>query len=378
MYQRSLDLKALLSQHRSYFLFGPRSTGKSSLLQHQLTADYYFDLLDGDTFEELMRSPSLLEHQIKGEHKLVIIDEIQKLPKLLDQIHRLIEKKGHQFLLTGSSASKIKRQGANLLGGRALEAHLFPLTWKELGADFDLFKYLNFGGIPRHYLSVAPKEDLKAYCRLYLAEEIKAEALVRNYDRFVRFLETMAINNGQELIYKNISSDSGVPERTVEGYVEVLKDTLIGFELLPFLKSKKRKAIQKSKFYFFDPGVSNYFSDKLPLAKGSSDLGILFEQFILMEIRAYNSYSQKNLSLSYWGTRSFEVDLIVGKNAAIEIKYSQNVDSNHLKGLKAFREEKQVKDYYLVGRYKFEQERDGIKILPYEVFLERLWAGEIF
>ena len=360
----------------SYFLFGPRSVGKSSLIKAQLPQTLVFDLLDEDVCEELSRRPRALVEKIGPSTPLVVIDEIQKIPKLLDEVHRLMEERSIRFLLTGSSSRKLKRGGANLLGGRAREMHLYPLVFEEI-ADFDLLKYLNFGGIPSIYLSAEPLEDLKAYGRLYLAEEIKAEAAVRNYDRFVRFMETMALSNGREINYQNLSNDSGIPPRTIETHIEILKDTLIGFELLPFQKTVKRKATTKSKFYFFDCGVANYFSQRLPMGPGHTDLGVSFEQFIIQEVRAYLAYARKEKSLSYWRTRGYEVDLIVGRELAVETKFSDRFHPKFLKGLLALKEEGLIRRFLAVGRFSESGTSQEIGYLGYREFLRMLWAGQI-
>ncbi len=269
-FTRKLDLQKILKQN-NFFLFGPRSTGKSFLIKHTLSSKnmIIIDLLDDDLFEELMRRPKALSEKITSQTKLIIIDEIQKIPKLLDEVHRLIETTKVKFLLTGSSARKLKRGGTNLLAGRAWEAQLFSLCYQEID-KFNLLNFLNFGGLPRVILSKNPLEELKAYTRTYLSEEIKAEALVRNYEHFVRFLETMALNNGQELNYSTLSSDAGVPARTLEGYIEVLKDTLLAYEVSAYQKTVKRKATTKSKIFLFDIGVANYLSGRLriPLTTG--------------------------------------------------------------------------------------------------------------
>jgi predicted AAA+ superfamily ATPase len=374
-YKRSLDILSSL-RSSSCFLFGPRATGKTSLLKDQLKSSIYIDLLNADVYEELMRRPVALQEKIRESKNIVVIDEIQKLPKLLDEVHRLIEEKQIKFLLTGSSARKLRREGANMLGGRARELQLFPLTWNEID-DFDLIKYLNFGGLPIIYQSTQPKEDLKAYVRNYLAEEIKAEALVRNYERFVRFLEVMSTANGQELNYANLASDSGVPARTIESHIEVLKDTLMAYELLPFSKTSIRKAVSKSKFYFFDVGVANYLSERLPLSEGASDIGFSFEQFIINEVRAYLAYNRVDKKLSYWRSGKLEVDLIIGKELAVEIKFSKQMKSEFYIGLEALKEENIIKKYMIVGRFTSSGEKDGIKYLNYEKFLEQLWAGEL-
>lgn len=375
MYQRFLQLKPLLAQS-NYFLFGPRATGKSSLIHSQLEDALVFNLLDADVYEEFLRRPKALSEKIRDKNQYIVIDEIQKLPALLDEVHRLVEEKKIRFLLTGSSARKLKRSGANMLGGRARECHLFPLSFQEL-PDFNLLKYLRYGGLPIIWQSSEPIEDLEAYGRIYLAEEIKSEAAVRNFERFVRFMETMALSNGQEINFQNLASDSGVPARTVEGHIEVLKDTLIGFELMPFRKTLIRKASTKSKFYFFDCGVANYFARKLPLAENSSDLGISFEQFIIQEVRAYLSYNRIKKDLFYWRTKSQEVDLIIGHDLAIEIKFSKNFKDEFLKGLLLLKEENLIKKYLVVGRFSSKGITEGIEYLPYQDFLKLLWDGNL-
>ncbi|MCX7977766.1 MAG: ATP-binding protein [Bdellovibrionaceae bacterium] len=374
-YKRALQLAPLIKQS-SYFLFGPRATGKTSLLRTQLPGVKYFDLLDTDTYDEFLRRPAALGEQIRSSDKVVVIDEIQRLPRLLDEVHRLIESKKVRFLLTGSSARKLKRQQANLLGGRARELQLYPLTWKEI-SDFDLLRYLNFGGLPLIYRSKSPQEDLRAYVRVYLAEEIKAEALVRNFERFVRFLEVMSTVSGQEINYASIASDAGVPVRTVENHIEVLKDTLMAFELLPFTKTVKRKAVSRSKFYFFDIGVANYLAERIPFREGSTDAGLAFEHFIINEVRAYLSYNRLDKKLSYWRSGTYEVDLIVGKELAIEIKFTKTLKNELFRGLSALKEEGLIRRHLLVGRFKSAGVWQNIEYFPYESFLKRLWDGSL-
>lgn len=375
MYKRQLDIRTLVSK-ANFFLFGPWATGKSSLIRSALPEALCFDLLDDDIYEEFMKRPKALSEKIKDNTKLVVIDEIQKLPILLDEVHRLIESRKIRFLLTGSSARKLKREGANMLAGRAREAHLFPLTYSEIN-DFDLVRYLNYGGLPIVYLSQEPMEDLRAYVRTYLNEEIKKEAAVRNYERFVRFLETMALSNGQEINYASLSSDSGVPARTIEGHIEILKDTLLGFELLPFRKTMIRKATTKSKFYFFDTGVANFLANKIPMTASQSDLGFCFEQFIIQEVKAYLSYHRKFHSLFYWKSKPFEVDLIVGNELALEIKFAKTLKDEFFKGLKALSEERLIKTYAIIGRFPSDGESDSVRYYNYESFLKKLWNHEI-
>jgi predicted AAA+ superfamily ATPase len=227
------------------------------------------------------------------------------------------------------------------------------------------------------YQSSEPLEDLRAYCKNYLMEEIKMEAAVRNYDRFVRFLETMAVSNAQELNYEGLSSDCGVPARTLEGHIEVLKDTLIAYELLPFTKTVKRKAITRSKFYFFDCGVANFFAQRLPLTEGASDLGASFEQFIINEVRAYLEYHRKLSSLTYWRSRKTEVDLVIGNKIAIEIKFNQKFKSDFADGLIALREEGLIEQFIVVGRFAIDGVYQDIEYMGYKTFLNRLWSNKL-
>lgn len=376
MYKRKLNLKKI-SEKSNLFLFGPRATGKTSLIKQTFKEAVVVDLLDYDVYERLSRRPKQLSELIDFKSDLIVIDEIQKLPILLDEVHRLIEEKKNRFILTGSSVRKLKRDGANLLGGRAREAHLFPLSYSEIN-DFELLKYLNVGGLPLVYKSEDPYLDLRSYSRTYLAEEIKAEALVRNYDRFVRFLETMALSNAQELNYQSLSSDSGVPARTIEGYIEVLKDTLLGFELIPYSKTVKRKATTKSKFYFFDCGVSNFLAERFDLNEKSSDIGHSFEQFIINEVRMYLSYSQSLKKISYWRSKKYEVDLIIGDELGIEIKFSKVVKDDFFDGIHALNEEKKIKKFIVVGRFSNNgQIEKNIEYMDYAYFLDLLWSGKL-
>lgn len=375
MFERKLDLLKTLKA-RSHFLFGPRAVGKSWLIKKQLPSTQVFDLLNSSVFDRLLRNPYLLESEISK--KLVVIDEIQKIPRLLDEVHRLIEEKGIHFLLTGSSTRKLKHGGANLLGGRARSLSLFPLTSQEIG-DFDLVKYCNRGGLPIIYQSDNYWLDLRGYTQLYLREEIIAEAIVRKVDHYARFLDVIGLTSGEELNFQQIASDSGVPVRTVDNFVEILKDTLLAFELVPFKKTKKRKAISKSKIYLFDVGVANYLAGRKNILARSEAFGKAFEHFLLQEIRAYLSYHQVDLPLQYWRTQvsQFEVDCILGDELAIEIKAGQKFSENMLSGLRALKEENKIKNYLLVTQDPVERKVDGISIMPYKIFLESLWADQL-
>ena len=376
MFPRLLDISTLAKKN-SFFLFGPRGTGKSTLVQ-TLQPSTYYDLLDPVTFSRLLTHPELLEEELAtlSKQTIVIIDEIQKLPSLLDSVHRLMENKKLTFVLTGSSARKLKRQGTtNLLGGRAWEAHLFGLTYREI-PEFNLTHYLNRGGIPRIFLSSHFLEDQKAYVGTYLKEEILAEALVRKLDQFSRFLEVAALQSGEELSLESIGSDAQVKAKTVGNYIEILEDTLLGFRLPAFWKTKKRKAIVRSKFYLFDVGITNYLAKRGDLQPGSAAFGKAFEQFIVTEVRAYLSYSRKDLDIFYWRSiHAQEVDLIIHDQLAIEIKATTHASERNLVGLKALEEESLIKEYIVVSMDPKIRTLGTMTVYPWKEFLDRLWGG---
>jgi hypothetical protein len=379
MYTRVFDPQSLIEKN-SFFLFGPRGTGKSTLVRG-LKAALYYDLLEPGTFLRLLERPTLLEEELAHapSGQVVILDEIQKLPGLLDSVQRLIENQKLKFILTGSSARKLKRQSdSNLLGGRVWQAHLYPLTYREIN-DFDLTRYLNRGGIPKVYQSKYFLEDLRAYVGIYLKEEVLAESLVRKLDQFSRFLEVTALQSGEELSLEGIASDSQVKAKTVGNYIEILEDTLIGFRLQSFWKTKKRKAISRSKFYLFDLGVTNYLARRRDLLPGSELFGKAFEQFIVLEVRAYISYLRKDLELFYWrSVHHQEVDLIVQDLLAIEIKATTAVQEKHLNGLKALQEEELIQSYIVVSQDPKMRKLDGFTVYPWQEFLNLLWGGHWF
>ncbi len=372
-YKRLLDLQQLIEQ-KSHFLIGPRSTGKSSLLKKTFKSATYINLLEQDTLRELIVNPSRLRQQILAKKlsakDLVIIDEIQKIPKLLDEVHLLIEEYGLIFLLTGSSARKLRRGAVNLLAGRVWMANLFPLTSFEI-TDFDLLKYLNYGGLPQVYTSAYPFKELKNYINLYIKEEIQEEGLIRKLDQFLIFFESVGLISGEELNYQNWSSDTGVPRKTLQSYVELLKDTLMAFELPAFRKTVTRKAVARSKFYLFDVGVANHMAQRGEIKYGSKEFGKAFEHFFIQECRALISYLELDWKLTYWRTHSnIEVDLCLGNKWAIEIKSSSRISSGHLKGLKYLREEQLFENYAVVCFEKEKRIVDGIIIYPWKQFLQ--------
>ena len=375
--QRVLALPELLAR-KSCFLFGPRGTGKSFLIREQLRSQaVVVDLLRSELFLRLSSMPSQLEDIIlaAGTPSIVVIDEVQKIPLLLDEVHRLIEERAWRFLLTGSSARKLKRGQANLLAGRASQAELFPFTWKEIG-NFDLQRYLRFGGLPRVYLSDEPEEELDDYVRTYLAEEIQAEGLIRRLPPFSRFLQTAALANGELINFANIASDAQVAPSTVREHYQLLEDTLIGFFLLPWTQSKRRKAISTAKFYFFDTGVAHTLAGTKQLERNSDVYGRSFEHFLAMEIRSAVSYRRMREPFRFWrSTHGHEVDFVVGDRFAVEVKAKTRVSERDARGLKAFQEEQAVTHLYVVSQDRIERKSDGIEYLYWETFLARLWES---
>ncbi len=305
--------------------------------------------------------------------KIVVIDEIQRIPELLNEVHRLIENRKITFLLTGSSARKLRRGQANLLAGRVWDARMFPLIRKEI-PGFDLEKYLFYGGLPAVYLSDYPEEELDAYVNTYLREEILAEGLVRKLPPFSRFLQSIALANAEVINFTKLANDCQVPPSTVTEHVGLLEDTLVGFLLPAWTKSKKRKAIKSAKFYFFDPGITHMMAGTKTLERNSHLYGKSFEQFICMEIRAYLSYKRKKLPMTYWrSTHGHEVDFLIGENTAIEVKASKRVTPRDFKGLKILEEEGVFKNFVLVSQDPINTRNENHRALFWEDFLNDLW-----
>ena len=373
--ERTLNLNALLDK-KSHFLLGPRQTGKSFLIDHSLKGVRVYDLLDTTIYLALSQKPERISQEILPGERLVVIDEIQRLPILLNEVHRLIEKRGIRFLLTGSSARKLRRGGVNLLGGRARTKYMHPLTFHELGLSFDLLRVIERGTIPSIYFSDDPKSDLHAYAGAYLQQEIVAEGASRNIPAFSRFLTVAALCNGTIVNFTNVANDSQVPRTTVYEYFEILKDTLILHELPPWKKSKKRKPLSSSKYYFFDTGVVTSLQGRRHIQKGTAEFGGAFETYIFHELMCYRDYILGD-SLTYWRTTSgFEVDFIIGDHTAIEVKAKENVSTQDIKSLRALAEEKKLKRYLCVSLEARTRKFEGITILPVKEFLKSLWGGE--
>jgi predicted AAA+ superfamily ATPase len=370
---RLLDLDAL-TRTRSHFLFGPRRTGKSTLIRRSLPNARVYNLLDDRVFSELARRPSLLREELTGRDPVVVIDEIQRLPALLNEVHLLIEERRTRFLLTGSSGRKLRRGGTNLLGGRARVMALHPLLYRELGPKFDLLQALNRGLIPSVYLSDDPDADLAAYAGAYLREEIAAEGLLRNVPAFGRFLEVAASSNATLVNYARIASDAQVARSTVQEYVQILLDTLIAYLLPAWRESVRRKPISTSKLYFFDVGVVRHLRREGAVRRRSPGFGHAFETYFFHELRAYVDY-RRGGSLAFWRSKSgFEVDFVLDDETAIEVKGTDTIDNRDLAGLRALREEKKLRNYRLVCLVDRPREIDGIRVLPWRVFLDELWG----
>lgn len=368
------------SEQESIFFWGARQTGKSTLLKTLFPNALWFDLLLSEEYERLSKKPELLREIILANRNvsLVIIDEIQRLPDLLNEVHWLISNHNIRFILSGSSPRKILRGGFNLLGGRALRYELYPLISVEI-PDFDLIRALNHGLLPRHYDSANPRKLLSSYIGSYLQDEIVAEARIRNVHTFSRFLEVAALTNGEMINYTNIASDCGISAKTIKEYFQILEDTLIGRYLPSFQKRPKRRVITAPKFYMFDIGITNYLLNRTKIEKGTELFGKAFEHFIYQEIYAHSRYSDVNYPMYYWRTASqIEIDFVLGDHeVAIEVKATDQATVRHLKGLKAFAEEYDVKKLILVSNDPLPRLVDDIEILPWKVFLERLWKDEI-
>lgn len=374
-YQKILDATT-----DSVFLWGARQVGKSTLLQRLFPESRIYDLLKSDEYARLSRRPQLLREELDhlGYETLVIIDEIQKIPQLLDEVHWLIVNRNIRFILCGSSARKLKRLGTNLLGGRAISTRLFPLVSAEI-PNFDLIKAINNGMIPRHYTIDNPQKRLQAYIGDYLKEEIQNEAIVRQLASFNRFLDIAAQSDGEIINYTNIAQDCGISSVTVREYFNILEQTLIGYIIPAFTLSKKRKALQSPKFYYFDIGIVNHLLHRKKLLPGSVDFGHAFEHFMIQEIIAYLSYTESYEQLSYWRTSNgYEVDAIIGEGRiAIELKSSEEVQSRHTKGLKAFEEEFPNARKIIISLDKNRRTLNGIEIIPATEFLKMMWNNEI-
>ena len=378
MFSRKLSIQ--YHENESVFIFGARQTGKTTLVKELFPNAKYYDLLKSDVFERLFRAPWQFRQELElcAPNEWVIVDEIQKIPQLLDEVHWLIHNCRLRFILCGSSARKLKRCGANLLGGRAIREVLYPLVSAEI-PNFDLIKAINHGLLPQHYLSADPRKKLQAYVGNYLQEEIREEAQLRNLRTFSRFLDVAAMTNGEMVNFTNIAADCGVSAPTVKDYFSILEETMFGNFVPSFAKVAKRRIVQAPKFYLFDVGVANYLTKRKSLQPGSLDFGKAFEHLIIHELTAYLNYSFSEKSLTYWRTdNGYEVDAVLGDaQVAIEIKSCEEVQSRHLKGLKAFLEEYPKARLMAVSLDPAPRLMNGVEIYPATAFLKKLWNGDI-
>ncbi|MCK5820404.1 MAG: ATP-binding protein [Bacteroidales bacterium] len=368
---------------QSAFLWGPRKTGKTTFLRQRFPDSLVFDFLQTDRFLAFSNRPSLLREQLAAasEEQLrhpIILDEVQKVPMVLDEVHWLIENRGLSFILCGSSARKLKRGRANLLGGRAWRFEMFPFVSSELDS-YNLLDVLNKGMIPSHYLQHDARRSLKAYVQDYLKEEVFAEGLVRNLPAFSRFFDSMTYSHGELTNFLNISRDCGIDSKTVKEYYQILVDTLMGVFIHPFKKRQSRQVITRSpKFYLFDTGVAGVVTKRVLSEEKGEIFGKAFEHFILLELLAYRSYKEKDFEIEFWRTKSgIEVDFILGNGEmAIEVKGKSQIVSKDLRPIRSFRDEFSPKEAIVVCNEPAERIVDNIRIVSYRIFLEKLWAEE--
>lgn len=377
-------LRINLPPHQSAFLWGPRKTGKSTYLRQAFSKSLTFDFLKTDVFFEFSKDPSRFREQILAQESdllrhPIILDEVQKIPQVLDEVHHLIEQKGLQFILCGSSARKLRRGKANLLGGRAWRYEMYPLIFPEL-KQFNLLRALNQGLIPSHYLAENAKKSLVAYVQDYLKEEVFEEGLTRNIPAFSRFFDAVGYSHGELTNYTNIARDCGVDVKTVKEYYQILVDTFLGYFLEPFKKRKSRQVITRaSKFYLFDVGVAGSITKRQINEERGEQFGRALEHFIFLEIIAYRSYRDKDIDIHFWRTKSGkEVDFVLGEGeVALEVKGASRIGHGDVRGLLAFRDEHSPKQMILISTEKAERIHQGIRILPWKNFLHELWGDRI-
>jgi len=380
-----------LPDNQNFFLFGARGTGKTTLLKSLAWFEnvFYINLLKADTENRFARDPDSLASIVHGLPKHithVIIDEVQKLPKLLDIVHDLIESdtSDKYFILTGSSARRLKHGGANLLAGRAFVYNLHPLSYLELGDVFDLPSALRYGTLPKIFSFSKEQEKqlfLEAYTSTYLKEEIWAERHVRDLEHFRYFLEVAAQTNGTIINFSNISRDVGVRDTTIKDYFSILEDTLLGFYLQPFQHSFRKRLSKKPKFYLFDPGVTRTLRglSEVPLAERTNGFGHAFEHFIITQCKLLASYKHRNFKFSYLATKDGkEIDLIVERPGDIplfiEIKSTSNVEERHLKTLKLMQREFVQCEAICLSRDPYKKVLDGVAVYPWQEGIKKYFS----
>ncbi len=381
MIQRVITLPP--QPQESFFLWGPRQVGKSSVLADRYPEAQRIDLLRTDDYLRYLQRPSLLRDELRDATPgtLTVIDEVQKVPALLDEVHGLIEHQRLVFALCGSSARKLRRGHANLLGGRAVRHELFGFVSTELGSAFDLVRAANHGVLPRHYLAERPTRMVRAYVDDYLTAEVAAEALVRSVPSFAGFLRSAAIGDTELVNYQNIARECAVSSPTVKEYYQILVDTLLGRFVPAFTARPKRRVIQAPKFYFADVGVVNHLAQRGVMTPGGELFGKALENLVCHELSAFREYRDRAWTLSYWRLASgLEVDFVIGDaEIAIEVKSSPNISAVHLRGLVAFGEDHPAVQRRIMVCLEPRRRitKEGIEIVPVGIFLEALWRGEV-
>ncbi|USO02542.1 MAG: ATP-binding protein [Alphaproteobacteria bacterium] len=383
MFKRLLELP----KNHSFFLFGPRNTGKTTLIKERFPEAVFIDLLDPEEEEKYMRHPNELKYKVEALHKdqiHIVIDEVQKIPKLLNVVHYLIESTDKHFILTGSSARKLKKDGANLLAGRAFVRYLYPLSFMELQDDFDLNKALSFGLLPKIYQFDRQElyaDFLKGYARTYLKEEIWAEHFIKKLDPFRKFLEVAAQMNGKIVNFTKIAADIGVSDQTVRHYFEILEDTLIGFFLEGFKHSVRKRLLERPKFYFFDTGVKRALARNLeiPAQKSTYEYGELFEHFLILECQKLAQYSDKDFRFSYFMTKDgVEIDLVVERPGQctlfIEMKSKQTVDESDLKELRMISKDFKGGEFVCFSDDSYKKVINGIEVYPWREGIKKYFT----
>lgn len=374
------------SNNSSFFVFGARGTGKTTWLKAIFAnkPHLWIDLLDENEESELALNPALLKTKVQNLHNTewVVIDEIQKIPKLLDMVHLLIEEKKLKFALTGSSARKLKRGAANLLAGRAFVYHMYPLTWSELGDSANLENILRWGSLPKVFSLNDPEDKnqyLRAYTKTYLAEEVVAEQLVRNLLPFRKFLPVAAHQNGRLINYSKISKDIGIDDKTVQTYYEILEDTHMGFRLFPFHSSFRKRLSHQPKFYFFDIGVTRALARLLevPLVPQTSAYGDTFEHFVILEFARLISCYYPDYEMTYLQTKDgAEVDLVIDRPGQapvlVEIKSTERVDESHTRTIGKLAADLKGAEAYCLSRDKNKKEINNVTALPWQEGLKTI------
>jgi len=362
---------------KSFFLFGPRGTGKTTLIKSIVEDNIYIDLLEYETYKDLLANPGRLQHLIPDNYTgWIILDEIQKIPALLNEVHRLIESSNQKFILTGSSARSLRRKGVNLLAGRALTYHLYPMTAAELKEEFSLNSSLTYGHLPAIFSEPSPEEYLKSYLQTYIKEEVLQEGLTRNLSAFTHFLEVASFSQGSILNTTEIAREVGVDRKTIDGYFTILEDLLIADRITIFSRKSKRRLVRHPKFYFFDVGVYRNIRPKGPLDSPREIDGISLETLVYQELCAINHYYQYDYNIHYWRTSNgTEVDFILyGPRGlkAIEVKNSPRVSKRDLQGLFAFNHDYDVAKSYFLYRGTRKEYYDSLEVWPIDEFLKFL------